>query len=580
MATRKKDTWLQSAFFRVLLFFNTYGRNIRMLNETIDWLSENMENVLQRFDTETGKFMQEKGWGIVNQDTMLLLAHLYLTDHPRNPYYRKKRILELIEKAGDALITLQYPDGKVEFVKEDGSQWGPIYMPWTMYHWLETYNRLKNQLSPERAARWVEGLKLAYSGINLEMRESFDRYDQEAGSQTPESIVHNIPVWNAMGLHRAWQVFGQSEWKETGERMISLAVDSQHPDGYWSEHHGPTTLYNLVYMQALGLYYYHGGSIDVKHALEKAVRFHDIFTYPDGALVETIDGRTKFHPHPIPLGVVGFTMIPAGRTIAERNIKAAMEQKQKWIHAHFAETLRYWDQHAELAPEPTLLELESFRKLQAKALVVKEKGWYCCLSGFTTPMVESRWGQDRQSFVGVWNAANGLIIGGGNSKQQPEWSTFEINSRDGGHFYVPSLGEVDAENSRITLSYGNVSCRVRIVSIEKNRLILSYEADLAAGDEGKAHIPLKLKPGVKLNTSKGTVDTDGTVLSTFDFESGEQWLAQSGWRVASSGPFHLTWPSFPFNPYEKEGKADIAEATAILTITLQAGQARQIEIIV
>ncbi len=43
----------------------------------------------------------------------------------------------------------------------------------------------------------------------------------------------------------------------------------------------------------------------------------------------------------------------------------------------------------------------------------------------TTPIVNSRWIQDRQNFVSIYHDKTGLIVGGGNLAQ-PGWSNFTI----------------------------------------------------------------------------------------------------------------------------------------------------------
>ncbi|MCB0079956.1 MAG: hypothetical protein KDE47_03455, partial [Caldilineaceae bacterium] len=243
-------------------------------------LIEDVPMNLARFDESTGRFLTEGGWAVTNQDLVYPLALLYRTQHPDNPYFQDQHILGYACRGGDAWRDFQYPDGKVEFIKVDDSTWGPIYMPWSMYHWLETYALLRDELGDERRARWEDGLTLAYDGIAAGLA---------AGR------VHNIPTWDGMATFRAGQIFDREDWREAGRNMIYRTVEEQQPGGYWLEHHGPTPSYNLVYVHAIGLYHFFSGDESVLDCLESATDFHIRYTYPDGRLVETIDGRVKYH---------------------------------------------------------------------------------------------------------------------------------------------------------------------------------------------------------------------------------------------------------------------------------------------
>ncbi|MEF3302345.1 hypothetical protein [Paenibacillus sp. GYB003] len=542
------------------------------------WFAGNVESEFGKLDPRTGRFMEGEGWAVTNQDIMLCMAVLYTNPAAGNPLYGDESLLERIGLAGDALRRFQYPDGKVEFVKVDGSKWGPIYMPWSMYHWLETYRLLAGKLPAERVSDWREGLTLAFAGIDREMAELLERN----GYGT--SAVHNIPTWNAMALHRASSVLGRPEWKRTAETMIRLALEAQDADGFWPEHHGPTTLYNLVYVHALGLYGRHGGEIDVKPALDKALRFHELFTYPDGSKVETVDGRTKYDSHPSPMGLAGFTLLPRGEAYARSLIALAMARGVKWRAPHLADLLQYWNVGGEAGKgeagrSPTAFDEPYVADSLARSLVVKQDGWYVCLSAYAAPRVESRWGQDRQSFIGVWHETTGLIVGGGNSKSQPEWSTFEVRTADGGHDYVPRAAALDVPAREARLTCGSRTLTVTLRSLSAAAAELEFRSDIAAEDEGLVHIPLRLKPGQPLAAGE---DGQAEPVSERSFRIGEasgpHVIGHAGWQLRLEGAYELSWPSYPFNPYAEDGKAKLSEAVAVLTLPLRAGEARRLHI--
>lgn len=541
--------------------------------EVSEWFARNVEEAFGQFDPQTGRFMEGDGWAVTNQDIMLCMAFLYLNQAPGNRLYRDAKLLERIGLTGDALRSFQYPDGKVEFVKTDGSKWGPIYMPWSMYHWLETYGLLAPELGEARGAGWREGLRLAFEGIHREMRESLDRPERT-------SVVHNIPTWNAMALHRASQLFGRPEWKQTADTMIRLTLDEQDEEGFWPEHYGPTTLYNLVYVHALGLYSRHNGEIEVIPALDKALRFHERFTYPDGSRVDTVDGRTKYDKHPSPMGLVGFTLLPRGEAYARSMIAAAMNRGVKWRAPHLASLLLYWNMgsptgDAETEASSTLFDQPVFAEELARSLAVKQDDWYVCLSAFAAPRVDSRWGQDRQSFIGVWHKDSGLIVGGGNSKNQPEWSTFEIRTAEGGHDYVPQAGTINARSREISLACGLRTLTVGLRSVSADCAQLEFSSDIVAVDEGLVHIPLRLQVGQSLEAGEdGEAPTVSEQSLQIRGDRGLHRIRHAGWELQLEGSYSLNWPSYPFNPYAADGAAKLDEAVAILTLPLTAGESR------
>lgn len=549
------------------------------------WFADNVEAEFGKQDPASGRFMEGQGWAVTLQDIILCMAVLYTCPSEGNRFYGDGSLPERIALAGDALRRFQYPDGKVEFVKVDGSRWGPIYMPWTMYHWLEAYRLIGPELSSGRESDWRDGLELAFAGIDREMRGALEK------SAERTAAVHNIPTWNAMGLHRAADVLGNSAWRKTAETMIALTLEAQHDDGYWPEHRGPTAFYNQVYAHALGLYARHGGAIDVVPALDKALKFHERFTYPDGTRVETADGRTKYESRPSPMGLPGFTLLPRGEAYAASLIGLAMKLGIKGNNWPFlADMMPYWSPGRTPGQPvlsgagsgglpPTLFDQPSFEEVSARSFVAKRDDWYVCLSAFTAPREESRWGQDRQSFIGVWHRSSGLIVGGGNSKNQPEWSTFEVRGADGSHAYVPDEGTVDAAGRAIRLVCGRRALTVRLGKFAPDETLLAFAAELDEGDEGLVHLPLRLKPGTPLRTNgaQPTFDVGESELR-FSAGGGAHRLAHDGWELLFEGAYSLEWPSCPFNPYAQDGRAELGEAVAILTLPLGKDAARSVSI--
>ncbi|WP_127581700.1 hypothetical protein [Paenibacillus koleovorans] len=561
------------------------------MRTTYDFMLErfilSVDKELAKFDPASGRLLEtDGGWAVTHQDIMLSMALLYLTPHPANRYCGDAAFLEQIGRVGDAYRAFQYEDGKVEFVKIDGSRWGPIYMPWSMYHWLETCLRLESHMDSERLASWREGLLLGFEGMYLEQRGLLEQLRRDPAAASGHAI-HNIPTWNAMALHRAAGMFGKPEWKADADAMMRAVVEYQHPDGYWPEHGGPTPLYNLVYVHALGLYRLHGGEVDTLPALRRAFAFTRLFMYPDSTLVETIDGRCKYDHAPFLVGLPGILQAEGGRAWIADLVKSADADAALMYRPHFAELLRYWpealtEEVADAEGMQPSADLQS-RTVLANAWVVREHGWYFCLSGFTREAVESRWGMDRQSFIGIWHEQAGLIVGGGNSKNQPEWSTFDVTGAGGFRQYVPDAGEALAGVPAVRLRYGTRHVTIALLEVTASRVELEVTASLEADDSGVLRLPLQHRADGQLAASFASAEADGNQTAhggsgELHAEAGEgrQRISGQGWTAWAEGPLRLDWPSFPFNPYAMDGSSDLEHAIAVLAIPLESLQPKRI----
>lgn len=518
--------------------------------------------VLAEFDGKTGRFIKpgyegpDTGWAVTHQDVLYPLALLYKTKHPENPYYRSGEILQVVAKAGDALRNFQQPDGRVEFIKADGSKWGLAYMCWSMYHWLEAYALVRDDLDESRRRSWTEGLTLAFDGIAAAI----------VGS---DYTVHNIPTWNGMALTRAGAVFGRDDWGRVGREMIARAAAAQTEHGYWKEHGGPTTIYNLVYTHAVGLYYAFTKDAGVLDCLRRALDFHMKFTYPNGANVETIDGRVKYHAEVANRALVSFSLFPDGRRFVRWRVSCAERAGGTAdCTPAAAAAFQYWFDGEE-APIPQ--DRDSYEMTMGdEARVARDGKWFHCVSAIVAEPTGDRWGMDRQSFVSLYHDDCGLIVGGGNSKNQPEWSNFVA-----GEVYVPASAHLTPKG--LVLDYGETRCELEIVHAGDEASLTCRCCRLPAKDQRLiCRLPLHVVPGKEITTATGqSFPTDGTAVSITDKDSGG-WVAHNGWRLHLPAGAAFEYPVRPFNPYAKDGQGPLAEAIGTVTARLMDEKATRV----
>ena len=524
------------------------------------------------FDAKTGRFLAENGgWAVTQQDVIYSLALLCTTEHPANPFHDDEEIFNMACRGGDALRDWQDEEGRFEFIRPNGTRWGKIYMPWSMYHWLEAYALLRKHLRPERAAAWEEGLRMAFNGT--------------ATIYGTAEKIHNIAAWHSMALVRAGEVFAESRWRDIGTRYIRHVVALQHPDGYWPEGAGPTVVYNLVYVHSIGLYYHFTGDESVLPAVERALDFHLRFSYPNGACVETIDGRCKYTGLPKVIGIPAFAVFPPGRRFARfQTVCARRHAPNGDLEPHLTSAfVHFQDGDEETIPQ----EQESFVAVHNGRALVRRRGpWFYCLSAYATPTEalsenwHSRWRMDRQNLLSVWHDRLGLIIGGGSSKNQPEFSTFAV-VEGRARWVQPCEAVVSADDEKgdhLELKYGSAGCALVVRSPAPDVLEMVFRADAAAhATSVRGGFTLRLPSGTTIESSgaDGAFTVDARTAHELQWpasdKSTKRWIKGEGWRLHLPAGSSFSWPVYPFNPYAIDNVAPREQAVARVSAQLIPG---------
>ena len=338
-----------------------------------------------------GQFGTEP-WICRDQNLLLPLAASWSLE--QSAHHGSEDVLRCIVEGGDALIDAQDDEGKWTFRKKDGSTWGQTLMPWTYSRWIRAYSLVREAMAAEDRDRWDPALQLGFEQI----------------ARTALGSVHNIPAHHAMGLYCAGVVFGWEDWQTQASGFMQEVVAAQSPHGWWPEHQGPVVSYNFVYSEALGVYYSMSEDHGVLEALERAARYHANFTYPDGSMVETVDGRNPYHGG-MRLGNVGFSHTAPGRGYLAQQHGIHLASGRGFDADHAAQLLLYG---SEGETEPTAADqVHHHYEMGDEALVLRQRPWFACLSALTVEIPQNRWGQDRQNFVSVFHDRTGLIVGGG-----------------------------------------------------------------------------------------------------------------------------------------------------------------------
>lgn len=548
----------------------------RIAEQALAYLACGVDNMTLHFDEETGRFVTaDNGWATTHQDQIYSLALLALT--PGSPFENDEKILNWCFRGGDALRDWQYEDGSFEFIKIDGSRWGPIYQPWTIYHWLEAYVLLREHLDSARRRRWEDGLLLAYQGLNRILAQ-------------PQA--HNIPTWNGMSLVRGGQVFERDDWVQTGTAQILFTTAKQEADGFWPEGEGPTNGYNKVYVHALGLYHAFTGDRRVLSALRRAANYHAHFLYPDGSAVETIDGRQHYAGKaPSVMGWPGFSRTPLGRRLIRLQADVLFQPGHGGLDAWLAPAIKNL---ADGEEQPLPQETEKRMVFRRRALILRDDPWFVCVSGYSTPsgrrlvQAENRWIMTRSNNLSVWHQKRGLIIGGGNSKLAPAFATFAME-RNGGLQLEPDAVAFSCRKGveHIRFRYGDLFCRLSLQQLDESTLELIFSLPLKTRRTAHvtAHFTLFDMPeGEKLiwEAPEGDVYREETLdprrslaVAWSEQIPGLHQVRMPGWRLEMPEESAFSYPAYPFNPYAIDGAAAVTDAMGGIMVWFDASASQR-----
>ena len=536
----------------------------------LDQLVKGVPVVMKSFVEETGRFALA-GWIPEYQEVIYPLAYLATSKEPQTPYTGDMQLINAAMKGGDALRDSQYEDGTVEFLKQDGSSWGRIYPHKLLTAWLETYALLKDRLDADRRGRWEKGLNLMVEGTHQQILGKRNPRLFSGIFRNDEVIwgwgnfeVNSLSIWDGLNVFRAGQIFERKEWQQNGQRMIHSALETLDPASFfWPEFGGPSPSQQIEYLQAIGLYYEHSGDLAVVPYMERGLEFQIKYVYPDGSLVETLDGRARYSSDPPAAAHFVFSQLEEGRRFAKFLVAQLMRRGTMLpLSSSLLLNLRYYHEgdESKLPIEKKSYNLNS----GAKATVRRKAPWFYALSGFTTPTTRNRWGLDRQNFVSVWHEGVGLIIGGGNSKGQSEWSNF-IFPRAGRLAYIPSGGEV--RENQLVLSYEDKKASLEVSPGSKTELKLKA-ALLDPTSAATGQLLLHLKAGNTCKTAAGGVLSLSDRPIEIRAEDAGGWVEFEGWRINLPAGSKVNFPSYPFDPDARDTRAPLSEARGILSYPL------------
>lgn len=503
------------------------------------------------------------------------VAYFYKTPHPLNAHYGQKRLLDSAIACGDLLVGY-----------ESETVW-PLGN-WTLYAWIEAFDLIKDSLGPERKAAWASRIQYwveHYLGYVQHSRGKRSYTAVELGVSPNHYSLYMTTVF------RAGQVFERPEWLKLVREEYKNILRTQHPDGYWAEHHGPANSYNRVTTHGVGLYYALTGDPEALEALRRAKDFNLRFTYPDGSAVSVIDERNRYSPGlKASWGLLGHSHFPDGRRynrlmtvkLLERmglakgeGGKARPASGYKPSFMDLAWTLDNLKYSAAGEESPAPQELDSYEaRLTSGAYLLRRGSWVICLSGIVSPPWEgNRFFLDRYTYLEIWHEKLGLVIGGGNTKRQPQIAGLLMEPSHGGLDFWPRESRITRQGDTLVLQLRFDKFRAcQEVAIIDNRT-LKIKAEFTETtppilwpNRYECNFQLQLDAGEQISTGAGRTMVLSNEKRSFLEEQIGSRIETGEWSLeVPQGRTSLRFPFLPFFNYDIDGIGSPGSAVGILS---------------
>ncbi len=516
----------------------------------------------------------ETGWRITWMQYIYAPALLYVTDNEANSFHGDKHALASAIRAGDYLAGIVEADGSV-LPRVNGKPTNPLDAHRTIYCWTEAYALLRPHLDAGRAERWADALRRA--GKLIAESEVFGKIHRPKYTSPFLGFSPNHLGLRATTVWRMGMVLGIPEWVQRTEPALKRFVNHVQPGGYWEEHDGPTMIYDYLNVSVAGLLWHYTSDPDAMRAMKLNTDFHTHWTTPDGIDIHTVDQRNRNHFRPrASYGLFAFSHFPAGRRYARFRLLTALGESDKPLQAMGLESLAriaqdaYYHSAGEEATIPQ--QMPSYRHTLDRPAVVRKQGdWVYSLSALVSPERPlSQFYLDRIVPVSLWNSATGAIIGGGNSKGQPQLATFAVHRADGSWSYLPLdallAGSADADTMYVAHEGFSLSFTFDIEDDSRATVRARAEFTYERPDTAYLHLPLVIHAGGTLDAGEGrTVTLDKKPLEL----TGARRISHNGWSVFLPGSATVTWPVYTYSPYGNvRVPENIHNAQAVLSVPL------------
>lgn len=453
-----------------------------------------------------------------------------------------------------------------------GRDWGRHTGEWSNYFLLRSLRLMQDRQlgSPELRER----LAVAIRGATERLYEAFVR-SYGAPERRLAAFPGNHATWHALLFVEAGRHFGVESWTAFAQDFFRRHVlPFQDATGTWLEGGGIVVNYGMVTAQAVSLYAEATGDAAALEAVSRFLAFQRFFAFPDGSSAVAADCRMRYSPRPMIFLPPSWLRTPDGRRECLQRVRGfaaqfsggAKEPPNVQGLAFFALFPEFIVSQG--ATLPSGLPEAAVSGLPAARL--ENDDWTAFLSWQLTPEHPSRFILDAQNFIEVWQRQAGSLVGGGNSKAMPRFST--LRRCTSGRAYIPDSARLvrqDRDQAVAAYAFGNDTLEVRLalgnggVEVGFQRLPGGRPEDVYEGV-----LTLRVAAGevLRVDADEVTVHPSAQIERRMGANGGQvQWRG----RTLSLPPgATLSYPLVPHNPYRQDGLPATTEYVARLALTL------------
>ena len=277
------------------------------------------------------------------------------------------------------------------------------------------------------------------------------------------------------------------------------------------------------------------------------------FSYGAADYIETLDSRMRNGFHDA-WGLNSFLSSKAyGRIsylVVEKYL-ARMRSGEPWLKLSInvpliADLLGHPGGKKILRKLPFEKKSYSFREAKGRALVRKNGDWQYSLSVFCAKgLPDNVFRLEAQSHISAYNHGTGLVIGGGNSKNQPAFSNFTFSN---GKDYRAKTGSL--KGGKIRLNYESGSGEIEVKLSGKELKVLTS----AKGEAALTGLQLQALWGEKVEINGRSFVLGKKSLSIPLDKKVNRLILKGKAKLAVPQGSLFVWPVKPHNPYTADNK--------------------------
>ena len=366
----------------------------------------------------------------------------------------------------------------------------------------------------------------------------------------------NHATWHGLLAWEAGQYFDRQDWCDWARSYFERWIlPTQRPTGVWPEGDGIVVNYSMVTAQAVSLFAESADDQTARDAMAEALGFFQYFNLPDGTSAVAADCRMRHHARPMVFFPPTFLRGPEGRALCLSRIRTLTScLAQDGIHDNGAQGLAFYAAFvAELARWESREDTLSPTAPTDLPVTRADAGpWTSFLSWQLVPEHASRFIIDTQNFIELYHAESGYLVGTGNSKYAPRFST--VRSVSGGRAYIPERAScIERSPNHAACIYEFGSDRIR-VAIRLDESAAEIDASVVEGKDGRYEFALFLafSPGdiVQVGDREIRIVPESLVNETLSEGRSFTWKGRTFAVPAGS---RLEYPLVPHNPYTQNG---------------------------